>query len=86
MITIFTLINLLLAFLKKLDNFVCFLTPVVKKWLIHMKRLVAAPTLLVLSRLVIYPMPGNNATLKFDFTDPRKRNFVSNLFYIPDLK
>ena len=35
-----------------------------------------------LHRLVIYPMSGNNATLKIDFTDPRKGNFVSNLFYI----
>ena len=26
--------------------------------------------------LVIYPMSGNNTTLKIDFTDPRNRNFV----------
>ena len=32
-------------------------------------------------RLVIYPMSGNNVTLKIDFTDPRKRNFVRNLFF-----
>ena len=37
------------------------------------------------SRLVIYPMSGNNVTLKIDFTDPRKRNFVRNLFYILDI-
>ena len=36
----------------------------------------------VFFRLVIYPMSGNNATLKIDFTDPRKRSFVRNLFYI----
>ena len=34
--------------------------------------------------LVIYPMSGNNATLKTDFTHPRKRNFVRDLFYILD--
>ena len=40
MITIFTLINLFTCFfLKKRDNFVCFITPVGEKWLIHMKRL-----------------------------------------------
>ena len=40
--------------------------------------------LLHCKRLVIDPMSGNNATLKIDFTDPRKRNFVRNLFYILD--
>ena len=34
-----------LFLLKKLDNFVCFITPAMEKWLIHMKRLVAAPAL-----------------------------------------
>ena len=33
-----------------------------------------------LQRLVIYPMLGNNATLKIDFTDPRNRDFVRSLF------
>ena len=37
-------------------------------------------------RLVIYPMSGNNPTLKIEFTDPRKRNFLRNLFYILDRK
>ena len=31
--------------------------------------------------LVIYPMSGNNATLKIDFTDPRKRSFVRSFLY-----
>ena len=35
-------------------------------------------------RLVIYPMPGNNAPLKIDFTDPKTRSFIRNLFYILD--
>ena len=34
-----------------------------------------------LALLLIYPMFRNNATLKIDFTDPWKRNFVRNLFY-----
>ena len=34
--------------------------------------------------LVIYPMPGNNAPLKIDFTDPKTRSFIRNLFYILD--
>ena len=33
------------------------------------------------TRLVIYPMSGNNATLKIDFTDPRKRSFVRSFLY-----
>ena len=37
----------LLAFLKNLNNFVGFITPVLVKWLIHMKNLVTAPALLV---------------------------------------
>ena len=35
----------------------------------------------VIVRLMIYPMSGNNATLKIHFTDPRKRNFV-RIFFI----
>ena len=35
-------------------------------------------------RFVIYPMPGNNAPLKIDFTDPKTRSFIGNLFYILD--
>ena len=31
--------------------------------------------------LVIYLMSGNNATLKFDFTDPRIRNFLKSFLY-----
>ena len=31
-------------------------------------------------RLVIYPMPGNNETLRIDFTDLRKWNLVHSLF------
>ena len=31
--------------------------------------------------LVIYPMSGNNAMLKIDFTDPRKRSFVRSFLY-----
>ena len=38
----------------------------------------------VLRGLVIYPLSGNNATLKIDFTDPGKRNFVCNLLYLLD--
>ena len=33
------------------------------------------------TRLVIYPMSGNNAMLKIDFTDPRKRSFVRSFLY-----
>ena len=37
MITIFTLIISFYLFLfRKLNNFVCFITPVVEKWLIHL--------------------------------------------------
>ena len=32
---------------------------------------------------VIYPMPGNNATLRINFTDLRKWNFVRSLFGTP---
>ena len=50
MITVFTLINSFTCFfIRKLNNFVGFITPVVKKWLIHMRRLVAAPAPLVLN-------------------------------------
>ena len=50
MITIFTLMNSFICFfLQKLNNFVGFITPVVKRWFIHMKRLVPAPAVLVLS-------------------------------------
>ena len=31
--------------------------------------------------LVIYHMSGNNATLKIDFADPRKRSFVRSFLY-----
>ena len=34
-----------------------------------------------LNGLVIYPMSGNNATLKVDFTDPKKRSFVRSFLY-----
>ena len=34
----------------------------------------------LLKRLLIHPMCENNATLKIDFTDPRKRNF--KIFFI----
>ena len=53
MITIFILINSFTSFFffffKKLDNFVCFITPVLEKWLIEMKRLVASHAVVVLS-------------------------------------
>ena len=43
MITVFTLINSFTCFfLRKLNNFVGFITPVVKKWLIQMISLLAA--------------------------------------------
>ena len=50
-ITIFTLINSFtyLFFNKKLNNFVRFIIPVLEEWLIQVKRLVAAPTVLILS-------------------------------------
>ena len=32
-------------------------------------------------RLVIYPVSGNNATPKTDFTDPWKRSFVRSFLY-----
>ena len=54
MITLFTQIDLFTCFfLKKLNNFVRFTTPVVGKWLIHIERLVAAPPLLVFSRALL---------------------------------
>ena len=54
MITVFTQINSFTCFFfKKINNFVGFITPVVKKWLIHTERLVAAPALLVLSRVLL---------------------------------
>ena len=53
LITIFTLINPFTCFfLHNLNNFVNIRTPVVERWLIQMKRLVAAPALLVLSRVL----------------------------------
>ena len=60
MITIFTLINSFTCFfLKKLNNFVGFITPVVKKWLSH-ENLVAASAFLVLyvTFLVFYVSQG----------------------------
>ena len=49
MITVFTLTNQFIClFLKKLNNFVGFLTPVLKKRLIHIRSLMAAPPLLFL--------------------------------------
>ena len=53
MITIFTLINsFTYFFFKSRNNFACFISPVVEKLLIHMKRLVAASALFVLSRFI----------------------------------
>ena len=54
MITIFTLINSFTCVFQKktLNVFVCFITPVVEKWLIHMKMLVASPALFILSRVL----------------------------------
>ena len=40
-----------LFLLQELIKFVGFKTPIVERWLIFMKRLVAAPVLLVLSRV-----------------------------------
>ena len=37
-------------------------------------------------RLVIYPMSGNNGTLKIDFADLRNRNLVRSLVGILDRK
>ena len=58
MITIFTLINSFICcfFFRKLNNFVCFISPVVEKWSIHMKRLVATPALLAFSRALLLTM------------------------------
>ena len=47
-------------FLKKLNNFVGFITPVVEKWLIHMKSSVAAPALLVLHVSYDWPHDCSN--------------------------
>ena len=44
----------LLVFLKIRNNFVDFVTPVVEKWLIHMKSSVAAPAVLILLRVLSY--------------------------------
>ena len=44
--------SIYLFFLHNLNNFVNIRTPVVERWLIQMKRLVAAPALLVLSRVL----------------------------------
>ena len=53
MITIFSLMNFICFFLlQKLNNFVGFKTPVVERWLIHMKRLVTALDFLVLSSVL----------------------------------
>ena len=49
MITVFALINLFTSFLlRKLNSFVGFINPVVKKSLIHMRSLMAAPALPIL--------------------------------------
>ena len=49
MITLFIQINSFTCFFfKKSNNFVGFITPVVEKWLIHMKTLVTASALLAL--------------------------------------
>ena len=54
MIIVFTLINPFICFfLTKLNNFAGFITSVVKKWLIRMRSLVAAPALLVLTYLMV---------------------------------
>ena len=50
-ITIFTLMNSF-SFRVCFNNFVGFITPVVVKWHIHMKCLVAAPDLLVFPRIL----------------------------------
>ena len=51
---VFTLMNSSTClFLKKLNNFTVFITPDVVKWIIHIKSLVAAPTLLVLHVSII---------------------------------
>ena len=39
-------------FLKKLNNFVGFITPVMEKWLIHIKNLVADAAFFIPSRFV----------------------------------
>ena len=54
MITIFILINSFTSFfffffLKKIYKLVCFITPILEKWLIEMKRLVASHAVVVLS-------------------------------------
>ena len=51
MVAIFALINSFFRIFFKL-NFVCFITPVVEKWLIHTKKLMNAPVLLVLPRVL----------------------------------
>ena len=49
MITIFTLMSSFTCLLlKNLNKFVGFITPVVEKWLIHLKSWVAAPVLLAI--------------------------------------
>ena len=51
---VFTLMNSSTCLsLKKLNNFTVFITPDVVKWIIHIKSLVAAPTLLVLHVSII---------------------------------
>ena len=53
MITIFTLMNsFFFFFLQKVDNLFGLKTLVLERWLIHMKRLVAARALLVLLRVL----------------------------------
>ena len=51
----------LLVFLKILNNFVGFVTPVVEKWLIHKKSSVAAPVVLILLRVLSYDWPQNGS-------------------------
>ena len=51
--------SIYLFFLHNLNNFVNIRTPVVERWLIQMKRLVAAPALLVLSR-VLFTIESTN--------------------------
>ena len=54
MLTSFTKINLFffVSFEKDLIIFVGFITPVVKKWRIRIKSMMAAPTLVVVSRFM----------------------------------
>ena len=51
-ILITTFFNRFIYLLQNLNNFVSFKTPIVERWLIQMKRPVAAPALLVLSRVL----------------------------------